>query len=69
MTEKKKRCRHDRNSWLLGSLWEWCRRCGAILALDPIEGTTNQLRRRDVTKWHSPVGPDKEDPALKDRHD
>lgn len=30
------RCRHERNSWILGGVWEWCYRCGALRRLRPI---------------------------------
>lgn len=34
----KERCRHERNSWLIGSsdvnkIYEWCWRCGALRKL------------------------------------
>lgn len=56
-----KRCRHDRNSWILGGVWEWCYRCGAIRRLDRVPGTTNGLY--PLTVWLRPVGPDGENPG------
>lgn len=52
--EKKERCRHERNSWLVcGGYGEWCYVCGAFRGMRPVEGTNGVTAR---TTWAKPTG-------------
>lgn len=52
----KPRCRHERNCWLLGGVWVWCYRCGAVRGNFP--GWSDG--------WVKPTGPDGVNPAMKE---
>jgi hypothetical protein len=57
---KKRRCYHERNSWLIaGGFWTWCYRCGAIQKNRHCDGNA-------VTPdgpWVKPTGPNGKNPA------
>jgi hypothetical protein len=55
------RCRH-RDSWLIGSHYEWCYRCGALRRMrdTSIPGCTSTCE--PASSWAVPVGPDGENP-------
>lgn len=54
--EKKARCRHERNSWIIGGgMYEWCYVCGAFRKLDDSDNVLHP-----ISKWIKPTGnPDK----------
>jgi len=59
----KERCRHERNSWLLGpdygsEMLEWCWKCGALRKLKRIE--RNEYAPESY--WIRPVGVKGENP-------
>jgi hypothetical protein len=51
------KCRH-RTSWILGSSYEWCYRCGAFRRLRAT-GLTSMV---PVTTWCRPTGPNGDNP-------
>jgi hypothetical protein len=59
---KSKRCYHDRNSWILGGVWQWCYRCGALQRLEAVPDGTSNPPLMAVTGWQRPVGPDGQNP-------
>ena len=46
------RCRHERNMWVLGSVWGWCYRCGAL----------RRLSTPSSSRWVKPTGPNGKNP-------
>lgn len=61
---EKKRCRHERNSWVFAKqdyAIMWCYKCGAIREMARIDGDLTPFG-----KWQKPVGPDGTNPAIKD---
>ena len=55
----KNRCRHERNSWILGGEWEWCYRCGALRRLKPLGGNACAVD----SGWLRPVGAEAANPS------
>jgi hypothetical protein len=52
-TKKKSRCRHERNSWIIGGgAYEWCYVCGAFRRLQIISGNESE----PYGKWIRPSG-------------
>lgn len=63
MIMEKKRCRHERNSWVYANkdyAIMWCYKCGAIREASRIDGELIALN-----KWQKPVCQDGKNPALK----
>ena len=58
----KKRCRHERNSWLVcGGYGEWCYVCGAYRGMD----LTGKNACKPRTKWFRPTGDKNKNPYPK----
>jgi len=60
MENMKERCRHERNSWIIGGgFYEWCFVCGAIRGMLP-DKKQNFVSPR--TLWIKPTGNPKKNP-------
>lgn len=52
------KCRH-RDSWILGFVWEWCYRCGALRRLSRTGPTSLAVD----SGWQRPVGQTADNPG------